>query len=68
MEPARLAHLINDTIDGIERSKIGSMHCLDKDGNILRDCNGFPFYNSVATQVLNITLHAQIMKASIYEN
>ena len=68
MNPAKLALLINDTIDGIERSKIGSLYSLDKDGNVIRDPNGFPFYNMVATQTFHVAIQAQIMKASIYES
>lgn len=68
MNPSKLAFLINDTIDAIEKSKLGGLHCTDKDGNILRDANGFPFYNSVATQAFQVCLQAQILKASVYES
>ena len=68
MNPSKLALLINDTIDGIERSKLGGLACTDKDGNILRDCNGFAIYNSIAVQAFQVSLQAQILKASIYES
>ena len=67
MNPVKLALLINDTVDAVERSKIGSMYSTDKDGNVLRDSNGFPFYNMVAVGTFHIALQTQIMKANIYE-
>ena len=68
MNPVKLALLINDTVDAVERSKIGSMYSTDKDGNVLRDSNGFPFYNMVSTQLMNTIIHAEIMRKAIYED
>jgi hypothetical protein len=69
MNHVKLAFLINDTIDAIERSKLGALHCTDKEGNILRDANGFPFYNMAAVHTLNVLLQSQIIERAIkYED
>ena len=68
MQPIRLAHLINEVAEGIERSRLEGIHCKDKDGNVLRDSNGFPFYNMVSTQLLNTIIHAEIIRKAIYED
>ena len=69
MHPTKLAHLINDTIEGINRSNLKSMYVLDDVKQVIKtDCNGFPFYNMVSVQTLQTLLMAQIMKASIYED
>lgn len=69
MNPAKLACLINDTIEGIERSRMKGLFTLDKDGNVLRDSNGFPFYNTAAIQTLQTLLQAQIIERAMkYED
>ena len=65
MNPVKLAFLINDTVDAIEKSKLQSLYTLDESGNIKRDCNGFPYYNMVSVQMLNTLLQAQIIERAI---
>lgn len=68
MNPVRLAFLINEVAEGIEKSRLEGIHCKDKDGNILRDVNGFPFYNTVSCNLLNTIIHAEILRKAIYED
>ena len=68
MDPTKLALLINEVSEGIERSRLEGIHCKDKDGNVLCDCNGFPFYNTVSCNLLNTIIHAEIMRKAIYED
>ena len=68
MNHVKLANLINDVCEGIERSRLEGVHCKDKDGNILRDSNGFPFYNTISCNLLNTVIHAEIMRKAIYED
>lgn len=68
MNPVQLAHLINEVAEGIERSRLEGVQCKDKDGNVLRDSNGFPFYNMVSCNLLNTIIHAEIIRKAIYED
>lgn len=65
MHPARLAFLINDTIEGIERSNLKSIYTLDEKGEIKRDSNGFPFYNTVAVSLMQGVIHSEIIKEAL---
>jgi len=68
MNPSRLALLINDTWDAIERSKIGYIYIKDKDGSLLKTPEGGPIANIGAMIVLNTALQALILKEVIYED
>ncbi len=67
MNPVKLACLINDTVDAIERSKIGSIYLRDKYGNLITTPEGCPYANQAATQLLTSCISAQIIKDD-YEN
>ena len=62
MDAVKLALLINNTFDAIERSKIGSIYLKDADGNILKSAEGCPFCNMAAMGAFQSALQAQIMK------
>jgi hypothetical protein len=65
MNPAKLAFLINDTIEGIGRSNLRSIYVLDELGDIKKDCNGFPFYNMVSVQLMNGIIQSEIIKEAL---
>lgn len=64
MNPVKLAILINDTFEAVERSKVGLIYLKDADGNIIKDEKGSPYINTMAFQVFNSTLQAQIMRGN----
>ena len=65
MNPAKLAFLINDTIEGIGRSNLRSIYVLDELGEIKKDCTGFPFYNMVSVQLMNGIIQSEIIKEAL---
>ena len=65
MHPTKLAHLINDTIEGINRSNLKSIYVLDEADNIKRDCNGFPFYNMVSVGLMQGVIQSEIIKEAL---
>lgn len=67
MNPAKLALLINDTFDAVERSKVGSIYIKDDKGNIVKSPEGGAWCNVAAMQVFQAVLSAQIIKGK-YED
>lgn len=68
MSPSKLALLINDAYDAIERSKIGPVYHKDEEGNILSAPGGGLMCNMVAVSILQTVLQAQIIKQGIHES
>ena len=62
MTPAKLACLINDTYDALERSKIGAPYLRDANGNVIKTPEGCPWCNMASMQVFTTALQAQIIK------
>ena len=62
MNPTKLALLINDTYDAIERSKIGPIYLKDADGNTLKTAEGCPWCNMAAMQTFQAAISAQIIR------
>ena len=69
MNPTRLAFLINDTMEGINRSNLKSIYALDENDNVKRDCNGFPYYNGLAAALMQGIINSEIIKEAFkHEN
>ena len=62
VDSTRLAQVINDVWDGIEKSKIGPIYCLDGEGNQRLNQSGDKICNGIAIQALNIILSQVIPK------
>lgn len=63
MNPIKLALLINDTWNAVERSSVGNIYLRRDDGTLITTSEGCPYSNQGAMQVFTIALQAQIMKA-----
>ena len=48
MNASQIAFIINDCLEGVERSKIGSVFVLDEQGAIKKDMHGNPYVNTLA--------------------
>lgn len=68
MNPTKLALLINDTYDAIERSKIGPIYLKDANGEVIKTAEGCPWCNMAAMQVFQTVVSAQILKGGSYES
>ena len=62
MKPEKLAFLVNDTFDAIERSKIGDIYLKDAEGKLLKTPEGCPISNAAAVQIFNACLQTQIVR------
>lgn len=56
MNTAQIALIINDCLDGVERSKVGEVFIKDENGNIRRDQFGSPICSIVAFNVFMTVL------------
>ena len=61
MNPAKLAILINDTFDAIERSKLGNIYLKKEDGTLHTTAEGCPYSNTAAMQVFTVILQSRII-------
>lgn len=68
MNPVKLACLINDTFDAIERSKIGPIYLKKLDGSLHTTAEGCPYANMAAMQVFTAVLQGQIIKGVANES
>lgn len=62
IEPAKLALLINDTIDAVERSKMGSVYLKNEDGTVRTTPDGVPYINQPAMNLTMALVQGMIMR------
>lgn len=67
MNPTKLACLINDVFDAVERSKIGPIYLRKADGSLVTTAEGCPYANVAAMQVFTAVLQGQMIKGAINE-
>lgn len=60
VDSTKLAQVINDVWDGVEKSKIGPIFCLDNEGNQRLNQSGDKICNSIAVTAL-YTILAQVI-------
>jgi hypothetical protein len=64
----KLALLINDVFDSVERSKIGNIYCRKEDGSVLTTPEGTPYANMAAVNMFSTILQTVLIKDKvIYE-
>lgn len=51
MNAAQIAFIINDCLEGVERSKCGPVFLKDINGNPITDINGFQVYSAAGFNV-----------------
>lgn len=66
MNPVKLACLINDTWDAVERSKVGAIYLKKSDGTLVTTADGCPYVNTAASQIFQCALQAQIMSKGLH--
>ena len=60
VDSIKLAQIINDVWDGVEKSKLGAFYHYDDEGKLKKDANGFPFINTVSYQTF-LTILGQVI-------
>ncbi len=65
MNPTKLAFLINDVFDAVERSKVGNIYLKREDGSLITTPEGCPYANQAAIGVFQTLLQSTIMKEAI---
>ena len=68
MNSTKLAIIINDTFDAVERSKVGNIYLRKEDGSLLTTTEGCPWCNQAAMGVFQSILHSVIIKEALNEN
>lgn len=62
----QIAFIINECLEGVEKSNIGSIYVKDHEGNIKRDSMGIPLCQMVNTQVFLTVLNHELLNGGLY--
>lgn len=67
MNHVKLALLINDIFDSVERSKLGNIYLKDNEGNVIKTPEGCPYANIAAVTIMQSIIQAELIKEKINE-
>lgn len=67
MRAAEIAFIINDCLEGVERSNVGGVFIKDADGKVTKDAYGSPIYSQAGFQVFMNVLSCYFPKNYVTE-